>query len=99
RGVYVGVGETAEFVAKRYKIGREVQDEYALASQQRTARAQAEGYLAEEITPLKVTRAVIDKKTGEVGGREGVLCARDKCNGADRPLEALGALKPYFDPT
>ena len=37
-GIYMVMGDTAEVVAKRYKISREVQDEYALASQQRTAR-------------------------------------------------------------
>ena len=44
-GIYMVMGNTAELVAKRYKISRESQDEYALASQQRTARAQAEGFL------------------------------------------------------
>src|SRR5580692_3597594 len=43
-GVYMVMGETAEIVAKRYRIGRQVQDEYALLSQQRTARAQQEGF-------------------------------------------------------
>ena len=43
RGVYMVMGETAEVVAKRYKIGRQVQDEYSLISQKRTARAQQEG--------------------------------------------------------
>src|SRR5438132_6257660 len=76
-GVYMVMGDTAEVVAKRYKIGREVQDEYALASQQRTARAQQEGYLAEEIAPIRVTRAVLDKKTGEEVGRGEVLIERD----------------------
>src|SRR5260370_10807473 len=38
-GIYMVMCETAEVVAKRYHIGREVQDEYALISQQRTARA------------------------------------------------------------
>src|SRR5207244_741668 len=42
-GIYMVMGETAEVVARRYRIGRQVQDEYALASQQRTARAQREG--------------------------------------------------------
>src|SRR5712664_2516615 len=48
-GVYMVMGDTAEVVAKRYKITRKAQDSYALLSQQRTARAQAAGYLAEEI--------------------------------------------------
>ena len=43
-GVYMVMGNTAEVVARRYGIGREAQDRYALQSQQRTARAQAEGF-------------------------------------------------------
>jgi acetyl-CoA acetyltransferase len=39
-GIYMVMGDTAEVVAKRYKISREAQDQYALLSQQRTARAQ-----------------------------------------------------------
>ena len=52
---------TAEVVAKRYKVSRQVQDEYARQSQQRTARAQREGFFASEIAPMKVTMALIDK--------------------------------------
>ncbi|HEX8874728.1 MAG TPA: hypothetical protein VF780_08885, partial [Nitrosospira sp.] len=43
-GIYMVMGDTAEIVAKRYGISRQAQDEYALSSQQRTARAQAEGF-------------------------------------------------------
>ena len=51
-GVYMVMGETAEVVAKRYGISREAQDEYALVSQQRTARAQEEGFFAGELAPF-----------------------------------------------
>src|SRR5262245_24237740 len=61
-GLYMVMGETAEVVAKRYRIGREAQDEYSLSSQQRTARAQAEGFFKEELAPVKVTRGLFDKK-------------------------------------
>jgi acetyl-CoA acetyltransferase family protein len=50
--LYMSMGDTAEVIAKRYKITREAQDEYAFLSQQRTARAQAEGFFNEEIAPL-----------------------------------------------
>jgi len=43
-GVYMVMGETAEVVAKRYKISRQEQDEYSLLSQKRTARAQQQGF-------------------------------------------------------
>src|ERR1700751_3097684 len=43
-GIYMVMGNTAEVVAKRYKIDRRSQDEYSLLSQQRTARAQKENF-------------------------------------------------------
>src|SRR5690242_6792924 len=67
-GIYMVMGDTAEVVAKRYKVSRQVQDEYALSSQQRTARAQQEGFFEGEIAPMKVTRAILDKKTGQAIG-------------------------------
>src|SRR5438874_4411811 len=57
-GLYMVMGDTAEVVAKRYKISRRSQDEYSLVSQQRTARAQQEGFFAGEIAPMKVTKAL-----------------------------------------
>jgi acetyl-CoA acetyltransferase family protein len=97
-GIYMVMGDTAEVVAKRYGVSREAQDEYSLLSQQRTARAQAEGFFDEEIAPMKVTRGVLDKKTGEVVSREEHYCDRDECNRPDTTLEGLLALKPHFDP-
>jgi acetyl-CoA acetyltransferase family protein len=97
-GVYMVMGDTAEVVAKRYKIGREVQDEYALASQQRTARAQQEGFFREELAPMKVVRGILDKQTGQVVGKEEHTIDKDECNRPDTTLEGLLALKPYFDP-
>ena len=96
-GIYMVMGDTAEVVAKRYKISREAQDEYSLASQQRTAKAQAEGLLDEEIAPMHVTRAILDKKTGEVVGTEEHDLVCDECNRPDTTLEGLVGLKPYFD--
>src|SRR6266536_6435378 len=97
-GIYMVMGDTAEVVAKRYKIGREAQDEYSLSSQQRTARAQQEGFFANEIAPMKVTMALLDKKTGERIGTREVCCDRDECNRPETTLEGLLALKPHFDP-
>lgn len=96
-GLYMQMGVTAEVVAKRYKVSREAQDEYSLASQQRTARAQQEGFFSDEIAPMKVTMAVLDKKTGEKTGTREVCCDRDECNRPDTTLEGLHALKPVFD--
>ena len=79
-------------------MSREVQDEYALLSQQRTARAQREGFFEGEIAPMKVTMALLDKKTGEKVGTREVCCDHDECNRPDTTLEGLLALKPHFDP-
>ncbi len=46
------MGETAEVVAKRYGVSRDAQDEYALVSQQRTARAQSSGFFDAELAPF-----------------------------------------------
>jgi len=97
-GLYMVMGVTAEVVAKRYGVSRQVQDEYALLSQQRTARAQAEGFFEGEIAPMRVTRAMLDKTTGEVIQKEEVCADRDECNRPDTTLEGLLALKPHFDP-
>jgi acetyl-CoA acyltransferase len=98
-GIYMVMGDTAEVVAKRNKVSRQVQDEYSLLSLQRTARAQQEGFFKKEIAPIKVTKSVLDKKTGEVIGKEEVVADKDECNRPDTTLEGLLALKPHFDPT
>jgi acetyl-CoA acetyltransferase family protein len=96
-GIYMVMGDTAEVVAKRYKISRQAQDEYALLSQQRTARGQQEGFFKEELAPMQVTRGILDKKTGEVIGKEEYYVDRDECNRADTTLEGLLGLPPHFD--
>jgi acetyl-CoA acetyltransferase family protein len=96
-GLYLTMGETAEVVATRYAIGRRAQDEYALVSQQRTAAAQQSGFFKDELAPLQVRRAVLDKKTGEKVGEEEVTADRDECNRPDTTLEGLLKLPPVFD--
>jgi acetyl-CoA acetyltransferase family protein len=95
--LYMPMGETAEVVAKRYGVTREAQDEYALISQQRTARAQAEGFFAGEIVPLQVRRARIDGKSAAAVGEEDHLVDRDECNRPDTSLTGLAKLPPVFD--
>ena len=51
------MGDTAEVVAKRYGVTRQAQDELSLASQQRIARAQREGWLKDELAPIQVRLA------------------------------------------
>ncbi|HXO04592.1 MAG TPA: hypothetical protein VN884_03055, partial [Candidatus Sulfotelmatobacter sp.] len=97
-GIYMVMGNTAEVVAKRYKVNRESQDEYSLLSQQRTARAQQEGFFEGEIAPMHVTRGVLDKKSGEIVSKEDATANRDECNRPDTTLQGLLNLKPHFDP-
>jgi acetyl-CoA acetyltransferase family protein len=96
-GIYMVMGDTAEVVAKRYHIGRQVQDEYSLSSQLRTARAQKEGILAAEIAPMHVRKGILDKTTGKVVSEEECDVTQDECNRPDTTLEGLLALKPHFD--
>ncbi|HEY7839308.1 MAG TPA: acetyl-CoA C-acyltransferase [Terriglobales bacterium] len=98
-GLYMVMGETAEVVAKRYGISRQAQDEYALGSQQRVARAQREGFFQAEIAPMEVTMALVDRKSGEQLGTREICCDADECNRPDTTLEALSALPPHFDRT
>jgi acetyl-CoA C-acetyltransferase len=93
--IYMSMIETAEIVADRYKVSREVQDEFALRSQQRTAAAQAAGRFDDEIVPMSTHMSVTDKNTGEVEMRE-VTISRDECNRPDTTLEGLAALPPVF---
>src|SRR5207244_3196947 len=93
--IYMPMGQTAEIVADRYKVSREVQDRYALLSQQRTAAAQREGKFKDEIAPMKATMEVTDKATGQKSRKE-VVVDRDECNRPDTTLEGLAKLPPAF---
>jgi acetyl-CoA acyltransferase len=91
------MGETAEVVAKRYHVSRQAQDEYALRSQRRIAAAQEDGFFAGELAPMRVRRAVLDKKTGQKAGEEDVCVDKDECNRPDTTFEGLQKLPPVFD--
>jgi acetyl-CoA C-acetyltransferase len=91
--VYMSMIDTAEVVARRYYITRETQDEYALASQQRTAAGQKAGRFDAEIVPLRTTKLVEDRATKEVREEE-VTLTRDEGNRADTTAEGLAGLKP-----
>jgi acetyl-CoA C-acetyltransferase/acetyl-CoA acyltransferase len=95
--IYMPMLQTAEVVAKRYNIGRDVMDEYALQSQQRTAAAQAAGKFDDEIVPVTVTMGVTNKETGEVSTQE-ITIAKDEGNRADTTLAGLQSLKPVLGP-
>jgi len=85
-GIYMPMIDTAEIVARRYGIARDRQDEFALRSQQRTARAQQDGRLDEEIVPY-----VVD---GAHEGGPAAICARDECNRPQTTRPMLATLAP-----
>lgn len=94
--IFMAMGNTAEVVARRYKVSREAQDEYALQSQQRYAAAEAAGYIADEIAPMTVQWRRTDKETGKTAIVEGTV-DRDECNRPQTTLEGLAKLKPAFE--
>ncbi len=92
-GVYLGMGLTAENVAKKYGVSREDQDAFALRSHQRAAAAQAEGRFSSQIVPLELDLALgngsrVQEKQFVFDTDEGVR--------RDTSLEALAKLKPAF---
>ena len=91
--IFMPMIETADIVAKRYDVSRELQDEYALQSQQRMAAAQAAGLFADEIVPMSTTMKKVDKETKEESFVDYVV-DRDECNRPDTTLEGLAALPP-----
>jgi acetyl-CoA C-acetyltransferase len=83
---------TADFVAKKYQVSRERQDEYAMQSQQRTAAAQRDGRFDAEIVPLPSWRADANKDNGAVTEVR-VELGKDEGNRPDTTLKGLAALK------
>jgi acetyl-CoA C-acetyltransferase len=91
--VWMTMLETAEIVARRYKVSREVQDEYALSSQQRTAAVQKAGRFDAEIVPLESEKLLTDKDTGKTW-TETVTLTKDEGNRPETTLADLARLKP-----
>ncbi len=81
-GAYLGMGDTAENVARRWQITRAAQEAFAVRSHHLAAAAQAEGRLAEEIVPITVN---------------GKTVAQDGCIRPETTAEVLAGLKPAFD--
>jgi acetyl-CoA C-acetyltransferase len=93
--MYMPMIETAEVVARRYRITREAQDAYALQSQQRVAAAYKAGRFDAEIVPLASRKLVTDKATGETR-TEDVLLGEDEGYRPDTTLAALAKLEPVW---
>jgi acetyl-CoA acyltransferase len=94
-GIAYGMGLTAERVAEQWKVSRDAQDQFALASHQKATKAQAAGEFAAEMTPVQIEDRLPDLASGDV-----IVKTRkvelDEGPRADTSLEALGKLKPVF---
>jgi acetyl-CoA C-acetyltransferase len=91
--IYMAMIDTADIVAERYGVTREMQDEYALSSQQRTAEAQAAGKFGDEVISVTTTMGMKDKETGQISTHE-VTVDKDECNRPSTTLEGLQGLEP-----
>jgi len=88
--------QTAEYVARRYEIPREKQDEYGVQSQQRAAKARAEGRFKDEIVPITTKMKVVDKNTAAETVRE-VTAAEDEGIRPDTTYEGVSQIKPAIE--
>ena len=88
--------QTAETVAKRYGISREIQDFYGARSQQRVAAALAAGRFDAEVVPLASRKAITHKDTGETLMQD-VLLAHDEGIRGDTTYEGVSKLKPVTE--
>ena len=81
-GAYIGMGDTAENVARKWQITRDQQEEFAVASHRKAASAQADGKFTDEIVPIHAGKDMVD---------------RDGCIRGETTKEALAGLKLAFD--
>jgi len=94
-GIAYGMGLTAEKVAQQWKVSREAQDAFALASHQKALAAQASGEFGDEISAITVTQDTPDLASGNVVKREKAV-AKDEGPRADTSAEGLAKLRPVF---
>jgi acetyl-CoA acyltransferase len=94
-GIAYGMGMTAEKVAQQWKVSREAQDEFALASHLKAIKAQQAGEFSDEITAVDVLERLPDLASGDIRVKTRNV-ALDEGPRPDTTLEALGKLKPVF---
>ncbi len=94
-GIAYGMGLTAEKVATQWKVSRQAQDEFALASHQRALAAMAAGQFKDEITPVEVVDRAPDLATGLVLETRR-LVSLDEGARADTSIEGLAKLRTVF---
>jgi len=94
-GIAYGMGLTAEKVAAQWKVSREAQDAFALASHQRALKAIAAGEFADEMTPVEVIDRFPNLATGETATTTRTVDI-DEGPRADTSAEGLARLRPVF---
>ena len=94
-GIAYGMGLTAEKVATQWKVSREAQDAFALASHQKAMKAIASGEFKNEMTPVSVVERFPDFSSGDVSTKTRSVDT-DEGPRADTTLEALAKLRPVF---
>ncbi len=95
KAIAYGMGITAEKVAEEWKVSREDQDAFALASHRKALAAQAAGEFRDEISPVRVVSRQPDLSGGAVRVRE-MLVEQDEGPRPDTSLEGLAKLRPVF---
>jgi acetyl-CoA acyltransferase len=94
-GIAYGMGLTAEKVAERWKVSREAQDAFALASHRKAIAAQQAGEFGDEIVPVEVVERAVDLGAGQVDVATRTL-ALDEGPRPDTSIEGLAKLRPVF---
>ncbi len=94
--IYWPMLQTAEMVAKRYKISREAQDRYGVDSQLKAAKGRAEGKFKDEIIPVTTKMKVIDKNTSTETMKE-VTISEDEGIRPDTTYEGVSQIKPAIE--
>ena len=94
-GIAYGMGLTAEEVARQWKVSREDQDAFALASHQKAVKAWESGEFTGEVLPVSVTRRQPNLSTQEISVKTQVV-DRDEGPRPDTSLEVLAKLRPVF---
>ncbi len=94
-GMAYGMGLTAEKVAQQWKVSREAQDEFALASHQKAIAAQQAGEFNDEMTAFEIVERFPNLGSGEIDIKTRTV-SLDEGPRADSNLAALAKLKPVF---
>jgi len=95
---YLGMGLTAENLARKYEIKREQADEFSYCSHQKALAAIAAGKFKDEIVPVEVRSTIVSNGDGRGGRAKTATKVFDTDEGprADTSLDALARLKPAF---